>query len=251
MIAMAKHEDHARNQAPMLARCARAVFVTARAVADADGMVPDRYSLAPVVGLSRVRLRFWFGHLEQRRFAGRALVKRQGSSGLWVLLADIPGVPPRPRSETSTDKMGRRTGNFEWRRIRAQLGGLQRATNEAIERRRVAEAELEKIGSKLYEEHTAESRLGVNVEVAAYRADLEHAIGCSLAVCPRCEEIVERLGIDRARYVKAADVSATLERHEQLVVAVGEMFAAQRDKGLGAAGRRVNAWQRVARLLEG
>lgn len=250
------HEDHAGKPAgPTLSRVARAVFVTARAAADeTTGIVKDRYSLADALELSKSQLRFWFAHLEARRFEGRSLVKRRGDRQLWVLLADMAGIPPRPRREPGElqhyDRLGRRTGAKAWRTDRAKLGGMKRALEEAIDRRREAEAELEKISTKLYGDRQAETQLGVSADITTLRSDLQHAIACAVDPCARCGSIRDRLGTDRARYAKADELAGRIERLERAVNNGKAYLQLRNAQCVGAADRRVAALVAFQRALE-
>lgn len=251
MIAMSV--DHGKNLP--LSRVARAVFVTARELADANGIVDEREQVGEVLELAPRTLRLWYEHLEGRRFDGRSLAKRRGRTELWVLCSDIPGIPRRPRQEIAAvahyDRLGRRTGNDEFKVDRARLGGVTRAMKEAVARAHAAEAELEKISTKLYNDRQAEAQLGVSADVTALRGDLQHAIACNAGdECARCGKIRERFGTDRARYAKADEIAERLVRLERIERAGDEMLASMRLQGVGAAERRMAARLAFQRALE-
>jgi hypothetical protein len=246
-------EDHGKNLP--LSRVARAVFVTARELADVNGIVAERSRIGDELGLAPRTLRLWLGHLELRRFDNRALAKRRGAAELWVNCADIPGVPRRPRQESAADlqhydRLGRRTGAKAWRIERAQLGGMKRALAEAIERRREAEAELEKISTKLYGDRQAETQLGVSADITTLRSDLQHAIACTADPCTRCGSIRDRLGTDRARYAKADELAGRIERLERAVNSGKAFLQVRNAQGVGAADRRMAALVAFQRALE-
>jgi hypothetical protein len=259
------HEDHGKNLPPLppLSRVGLLVFTTARQLADPEtAIVADRRAVGERLGLAERSVRLWLSCLETHRWQQRVLVQRRGARELWVLLADIPGIPARTRQEPAAvdeqpapmpherDRLGRKTGSFDWRKARAQMGGLKRAMDAAIRDKAAAEAQLERISSQLYADRQAQAALGVNAELAALRHDLQHCVTCEAMACPRCNGIRLRLGSDRERYATAVELSAKVDRAEAVMRAGTDLVAALRDQGVGAAERRARARASFVRLVE-
>jgi hypothetical protein len=218
--------DHAGF--PALAVAARAVFVTARAMASDEGIIEDRRALGDVLDLGQTQLRFWLGHLEQRRWQGRALAQRRGARELWVLLADIPSIPPRrisgvvdvesiappelkqrwrkdrrrPRGQADAYHPGEGS-NPEFRWLRARMGGLERALAAAQAKNAEAAALLAKLDGRALDGSPA---------VAAMRADLLHAADCGDPDCERCVRIVDALEDADGPYATEREVSERIAR---------------------------------------
>jgi hypothetical protein len=252
MVAMSVDHGTKRStnrKGPLSHRAARCLLV-ARELAGEGGKVEGgQPALAKAMGVVELRvIRYAMVELEER-----GLARRIGRLDVIVGRGtNHSAVDEQPRVRVvDYDAVGRRMGTDEWRELRARIGGLKRAMNDAIRRREAAEAELERIGTNVYADRTAEAKLGANAEIAALLADLEHTARCtSKPACRRCIGIVERLGVDRSRYVKATEVAGALDKAAALRDAATELLAAQGAQGVGAAERRMVAKQRVARLLE-
>lgn len=198
--------DHDRFRS--LPTPARAVFVTARALADSAGYVADRSMIAKAVGLTVPHVRRWFAHLEGRRWMNRPLLRRIGARELWVLMVDIPGVPRRPRSETIAPEVSAPPLVQRWRRdrgrarkeadarypggvadpefrwLRARVGGLERSVKTMKQERDEARRLLDRLDM---------AKTATPPAAKALRDDLEHASNCGDPDCSNCIRIAEQL----------------------------------------------------------
>lgn len=131
-----------------------------------------------------------------------------------------------PVSEVAPrDSLGRPQMPSEWRRLRAQVGGLERALREAMAQRDEARATLRK-----YEERKASSawQRAADPELVAIKADLLHAADCARPTCSRCERIVLELESERPRYADEREVVAALAEADVLRHGVVRLLEASR-----------------------
>jgi len=149
--------------------------------------------------------------------------------------APVSEVAPR-------DSLGRPQMPSEWRRLRAQVGGLERAMREVMAQRDEARATLRK-----YEEAKASRawQRAADPELVKIKADLLHAADCARPTCPRCERIVLDLESERPRYADEREVIEALVEADVLRLGVVQLLEASR------ASPSPGKAQRVAVALHG
>lgn len=216
-----------RTGIPGLSTSARAVFIGARTLADEAGNIEDRRALERVLELSQDQVRFWLQHLEGRRWGRRALVKRKGARELWVLTADIPGLPGKTRAvvEDETDRPWKRK-DAEWRKLRAQIGGVKRALEATLRERDSLKTEL----AETKKNHGLEA----DPQIVVLRLDLEHASRCLDVDCERCMAIETRLEVDRPQYETEVELVDKLTTADLVQRAGAALLRALRHQGVGA-----------------
>lgn len=225
-----------------LPRVALALFVCARARADAVGIIPDRVNFAVELGISAKVLQRWLRFLESRTFRARALVKRRGARELWVMLADIPGIPPAPRTFVSvvdgqrTDQRGERPA--DWTKIRASIGGMQRALREVQEQRDKARREADALRKG--------KRIEANAALVGLLRDLQHASDCADPNCRRCLAINRAVEAERGEYVTEDELIRQLDRARAIEQRGAAVLRTLRDTSIGAAARRHEALRAFA-----
>lgn len=148
-----------------------------------------------------------------------------GLPGLVAVVVEVRRARRRaPVSEVAPrDSLGRPQKPAEWRRLRAQVGGLERAMREVMAQRDEAREALRR-----YEEAKASSAWtkAADPELVAIKADLMHAADCGHPTCRRCERILFRLESERPRYADEREVVAELELGRVLTVACGRLLEA-------------------------
>lgn len=200
-----------------LPAAARAVFVTARALADDSGWVANRLYLATVLRCSAVTLRRQLGFLEGVMFRRRPLVQRRGSLELWVCMQEMPGIPSRQSHATETIVVGRqskrhvdrRTDNGEWRTLRAKVGGLQRAFERAQQQKLAAERQVEEM------QRARAAPPPVERELVALRQWVVHATTCRDHDCESCWNLSQRLQYTDTREPTGVEFLDIPEVHAQ------------------------------------
>lgn len=145
------------------------------------------------------------------------------------------------------DSLGRPQRPPQWRQLRAQVGGLERALREVQSQRDEARRQLEEY--KVAKAERAWKRAG-DPERVALLADLGHAADCGDPDCDRCEAILLRVEAELPRYADERLLVERLDRAEQLQAAGRSLVDAWRVVGIGRAREVAAAVARIHALLE-
>jgi hypothetical protein len=172
--------------------------------------------------------------LEERRLVRREPGTRARAARIVVLVRG---------ARTHANKgSGGKSGSGEWRKMRARLGGYERAMREVQEQRDEAKREAEALRRK--------RRLDADPALVGLLADLAHSADCTDHPCERCEATIRKVEAARADYATEGEIVERLEHADALVRAGAELLASLQDRGIGAAMRRADAARAFAAAVQ-